>query len=1034
MAPLNPPTCLLCDRAGRKNQIKISCNHCHTIYHSTCLRLTPKETKRFRAGGFSCWGCSLPPFSDSLLSIPEPLPAPLDVSILQLNGPNKDFPTLLAFNARSLKDRKKRADIHALLHTHSPDIIAINETWLSPEISDSEVIPSNYVTFRKDRIEGRRPAGGVLLAVRPHLQPKRIEHLETAAEIVWVEIKAGDLHILVASVYRRPRNDADANTQLVRSLDLAAGQRHNYDGCFIAGDFNLDVNWAAAPPRAGVAPASVFLESFADMGLTQMINGPTRTTATTETTIDLLLTDSPELVQSAAVVLGVSDHDALFATLAVRAPRPTAPPVTVFDFRHAEWETLEAKLAERLENFQVENSADESWEKWKKIIFEVVTENVPKKTFKPNAQKAPPWLSKHIRKLISSRDKLFKKWVNVKTRPARESYIAARKAAQKEVRRAKDEYMWRLGGGSEGAKNLWRFVNAHSKVPVSNSTFTTDGKYLTEPKEVAEHFNQIFQQNFSSDPNVFPFLRRQHLSQDKILSDLKISPEEVVKYLKATKTNAAPGEEKIPAVLLKNCANVLSESLSRVFNLSLESGDLPLSWKSALVTPIFKDGEKKDMRNYRPISVTSLVGKVLEKFVRDKINQFLAAEKIIPESQHGFTAGRSCTTLLTRLIDDWTAALDKRSGTHIHVIFLDWAKAFDKVPHQRLLSKLEYYGFRGPLLRWLTSFLTGRTQRVLFGGALSAPCEVASGVIQGSVLGPLLFNIFMADLAKNLKTNIAQYADDCSLWNEILSLADADELQNDLDTLDRWCANNGMRLNARKCKVMDITHARTPLYLEPAREIRPREYFVGGATLQYTDCERLLGLYITKDLSWNTHSSTVRAKAAKTLGFVSRTLQNCTPRVKRIAYLSLVKPILFYGTPAWSPINTDANMNKLIKMQKRGLHFIHGKHLPPVRDQNMLTIEMQLRYNDLLFFKKSETGVIDFDARARISIASRVLRGDNPLRPRLQPPPFRTHDGQCAFPVRVVKPWNDLPPALQDCTAAQFPSLYRAHLWQSFPL
>jgi len=356
------------------------------------------------------------------------------------------------------------------------------------------------------------------------------------------------------------------------------------------------------------------------------------------------------------------------------------------------------------------------------------------------------------------------------------------------------------------------------------------------------------------------------------------------------------------------------------------------------------------------------------------------------------------------------------------------------VPHQRLLSKLEHYGFRGPLLRWLSSFLTGRTQRVLFGGAHSAPCEVASGVIQGSVLGPLLFNIFIADLARNIKTNIAQYADDCSLWYEIQTLADAEKLQDDLDTLDRWCAINGMQLNARKCKVMDITHARSPLYLDPTREIRPRDYFVGGATLQYTDCERLLGLYITKNLKWDTHSSTVRAKAAKTLGFVSRTLHRCTPRVKRIAYLSLVKPILFYGTPAWSPINTNENMAKLVKIQNRALHFIYGKHLPQLQDQKLLTIEMQLMYNDLLFFKKSETGAIDFDARARITTATRVLRGDNPLRPRLQPPPFRTHDGQCAFPVRVVKPWNDLPPALQDCSAAQFPSLCKAHLWQYIPL
>jgi Reverse transcriptase (RNA-dependent DNA polymerase) len=154
------------------------------------------------------------------------------------------------------------------------------------------------------------------------------------------------------------------------------------------------------------------------------------------------------------------------------------------------------------------------------------------------------------------------------------------------------------------------------------------------------------------------------------------------------------------------------------------------------VTPIHKDGEKTNAKNYRPINVTSLVGKALEKHFRNKTADFLNEQTVFPDNQHGFRTGRSCTTMLLKMFEEWTAILDKNPGTHIHAVFLDWSKAFDKVPHERLLSKLEHYGIKGHLHGWFRNFLTGRTQRVVFGGAQSEPTDVPSGVIQGSVLGP----------------------------------------------------------------------------------------------------------------------------------------------------------------------------------------------------------------------------------------------------------------------------------------------------------
>jgi ribonuclease P/MRP protein subunit RPP40 len=325
-------------------------------------------------------------------------------------------------------------------------------------------------------------------------------------------------------------------------------------------------------------------------------------------------------------------------------------------------------------------------------------------------------------------------------------------------------------------------------------------------------------------------------------------------------------------------------------------------------------------------------------------------------------------------------------------------------------------------LCWISSFLTGRTQSVVFSGAQSEPTEVISGVIQGSVLGPLLFNIFVADLPNNIKTQMVQYADDCTVYNEIRTQMDIDELQDDLHTTDLWCNNNGMELNSKKCKIMDITHAQLPL--------NNVVYKIGNSELAYVKVERLLGVNISDDLKWNHHTDIVRAKAAKVLSFAARNMQGCTPRVKRMAYQSLVKPIMFYATPAWTPA-LKVNTQKLVKVQKRALRFIYKNNAPPPRQQNIMPIEMQLRYNDLVFFKSCLSGATDFDPMGRI-IEGRIMRGVEGEHRRLIPPRVRSEFGQSAYSFRIVSPWNNLPPALKDCPFSHFKTPCRQYLWQNF--
>ncbi|MGL5405337.1 MAG: RNA-directed DNA polymerase, partial [Propionibacteriaceae bacterium] len=342
---------------------------------------------------------------------------------------------------------------------------------------------------------------------------------------------------------------------------------------------------------------------------------------------------------------------------------------------------------------------------------------------------------------------LFAKWQKRRSQPARADYVSARKVTQKALRLARDNWMWRLGSGPGGNKFFWTFVKSRSKVSPAASVFRVNGENVSEPERVATAFSELFSRNFSSAADDHPFVRR-HPSgtEPPILCEMSVTAAGVFRKLQEVKGNAGPGPDGVQGVVLKSCAASLAPSLARLFNCSLQQGALPQGWKAAAVVPIPKGGDKEDLENYRPISMTSLVGKALEKLVRDRIQTFMDENNIIPDCQHGFRPRRSCTTHLGKTLDRWASVVDQKAGSRIHAITLDWKKAFDRVPHGRLLDKLSHYGVNGTLLRWAESFLRGRTQYVVYSGAKSVLRAVDSGVIQGSVLGPLFFIIYAADL------------------------------------------------------------------------------------------------------------------------------------------------------------------------------------------------------------------------------------------------------------------------------------------------
>ena len=307
------------------------------------------------------------------------------------------------------------------------------------------------------------------------------------------------------------------------------------------------------------------------------------------------------------------------------------------------------------------------------------------------------------------------------------------------------------------------------------------------------------------------------------------SEDEVRTALKRIDPHKSCGPDRIPGRLLLKGADQVAKPLSDIYNLSLATGTLyiPVDWKSSNITAIFKNRSKHSPSNYRPISLTSVAMKVLERLIHQRITQFLLDHNKLSPSEHGFRPNHSCQTQLLECVHQWSEALNQHSSSH--VVFLDFARASDSVPHQRLLLKLDNIGIRGPVLNWIEAFLRGRQQRVVVEGHHSTWSPVTSGVPQGSILGPLIFLIFINDIGDDLTSTTKLFADDCALYRQIKSSNDTKILQNDVNRLHSWSQKWHLPLNTSKCKVMNITNknkinttrTRTPSTTPPWNGLTP---------------------------------------------------------------------------------------------------------------------------------------------------------------------------------------------------------------------
>lgn len=370
----------------------------------------------------------------------------------------------------------------------------------------------------------------------------------------------------------------------------------------------------------------------------------------------------------------------------------------------------------------------------------------------------------------------------------------------------------------------------------------------------------------------------------------------------------------LPNEFLYRYAEWASRFLTKIFQSSLLSSSFPTAWKRAKITPVHKSGSLLDERNYRPISLISTCSKLLEHIINKHLMAYLDIHHIIFPKQHEFRQGLSTTTQLIEFVHDLSKTINSRGQTD--VVFMDFAKAFDKVSHSKLLFKIDNMFKNILLTKWFESYLSCRQQFVQIKDKQSKSVTVNSGVPQGSVLGPLLFLIFINDLSNRVTVPIRLFADDCVLYSRIETESDQINLNNNLQKIKDWCEEWQMTLNADKTVFMSITRKKAPLKYN---------YHINNTTLKRVQSYKYLGIWFTPDLRWNTHVDYVCSKATKVLYSLRRNLYSAPSEIKCLAYKTLVRPIIEYSKIVWDPY-TQLNCNKLTKIQRLSARFIFNKY------------------------------------------------------------------------------------------------------------
>ena len=559
-----------------------------------------------------------------------------------------------------------------------------------------------------------------------------------------------------------------------------------------------------------------------------------------------------------------------------------------------------------------------------------------------------------------------------------------------------------------------RFQKTKSTIPVLRDL---SGTLTADPRQKAELLQDQYQKVFSdpSKADVQECLKSEGLPQGlgKSFLDFEFSKDDIVSALKELDPYSACPEDDVPAKVLTCCKDELAVPLFILWSESFKTGVIPSELKSQFVTPVYKKDDRTDPANYRPVSLTSHLIKTFERVLRDKLVNYLEEMNLISHRQHGFRKRRSCLTQLLSHIEYMYDCLNKNE--EVDVIYLDYSKAFDKVDHQILIAKLKRYGIGGSVLHWIEQFLTNRTQTVLVEGCKSSSQPVVSGVPQGTVLGPILFLLYINDLLPTLKNSQGFcFADDTKLISSIGGVESKRRLQEDLCRVISWSNLNNMELHENKFQLLSyplnnsFLLRQLPFYPENLEYTTPK-----GHVIESSAVVRYLGILVSNSRSWSPHIDQVTEGAQKMASWVLSAFRDRSPTLMLTLYKAMVRSRLEYCSPVWSP-SKISDIQKLENVQRSFFRKIlglqHMDYWDRLKKLKIMSLQRRRERYCIIQVWKIVNGLspndinMQFKSHPRLGLKAIVPSINNKVQLSI-----RT-DYDCSFGVRAAQLWNILPP------------------------
>ena len=660
----------------------------------------------------------------------------------------------------------------------------------------------------------------------------------------------------------------------------------------------------------------------------QIIDLPTRIAEHSESQIDLIFTDNVhKIIDFGVKDFGISDHSMVYCVF--KSGLMKVPPKTL-EYRSFKSYNKSA-FRQDLKNvpWQVALNNPEDLEgcvqTWNKLFTQVAEDHAPTKTRRVRGTPTP-WMTSEIATLMRDRNYHLKKAKGNKTNFHWKQYRALRNKVQRKIKKSKSEYYCNLIKDSRNnPSDLWKSVK--EAIPGSNprkdniTSLISDGITHTNPTSMSSTFNKFFATIGVKLAEKFTMNTPTTNGVNQASSNFAfktISCESVTKKIKELKPNKAVGLDKVSSRMLKDAADIVAPSLTSLFNISINNGCFPSTWKLAKISPLFKKGSKQDPSNYRPISVLPTISKLLEKAVHMQLYSYLRDNNLLSQKQFGFRLNSSTVTASAMFTDKTLSAMDK--GQLTGAVFIDLTKAFDTVNHSILLSKLCSLGVLNdsPAYNWFESYLSNRCQVTVCNGTKSCPETVQIGVPQGSILGPLLFTLYINDLPDYLEhCDVTLYADDTVLFISDKSLHNIKSYMNsDLEKLNNWLKLNHLTLSISKSKFMIIGSS------QRLNKIDSISFKVDNIDLDEVSSFKYLGIVINNRLNWQDHVDQMFSKINKKLGLLKR-IRYCLPLDARLMFFnSYVLPLFDYADIVWGDRGNSTLMLQLQSLHNKAAKII----------------------------------------------------------------------------------------------------------------